>query len=119
VNAVRDLSEIIEGHQAQGRHDPERWWLAFERDQAVGVLITTELPESGTWDVSYVGVVPEKRGRGLGRELMRKALMEARAAAATQMTLSVDLRNQPAWNLYRSMGFETFDHREVYLAVWR
>ncbi|MFZ8477881.1 GNAT family N-acetyltransferase, partial [Staphylococcus aureus] len=71
------------------------------------------------WDVSYVGIVPEARRRGFGRELMRKALIEARVAEATQLTLSVDVRNRPAWELYRRLGFEAFEQREVYLAIWK
>jgi ribosomal protein S18 acetylase RimI-like enzyme len=65
----------------------------------------------------YLGVVPEARGQGLGRELVNKALWEARAADAPQLTLSVDARNQPALNLYRSMGFEEYDRREVFLKI--
>jgi ribosomal protein S18 acetylase RimI-like enzyme len=34
------------------------------------------------------------------------------------VTLSVDVRNRPAWGLYRSLGFEPFELREVYLRVW-
>jgi ribosomal protein S18 acetylase RimI-like enzyme len=34
------------------------------------------------------------------------------------MTLSVDRRNRPAWNLYTALGFELFDEREVLLALW-
>lgn len=119
LSGVRDVGEIIEGHRAQGVHDPEQWWLAVERDWPVGVLMTTVLPETGGWEVSYVGVVPEARGRGVGRELMNKALLEARAAEAPMLTLTVDGRNRPAWNLYRDLGFESYDQREVYLAVWR
>ncbi len=118
VNGVRNLDEIIEGHQAQGVYDPERWWLALEAGRPVGVLLLTEVPEWQAWDVSYLGVVPEARRRGIGRELTCKALREARLAGTTQLTLSVDARNQPAWNLYTGLGFERFDEREVYLAIW-
>jgi ribosomal protein S18 acetylase RimI-like enzyme len=34
-----------------------------------------------------------------------------------QLTLCVDARNSPAIGLYRSLGFERYDTREVYLAV--
>jgi ribosomal protein S18 acetylase RimI-like enzyme len=119
VTGVRTLEEIIAGHQAQGRFDPERWWLALEDGRPVAVLLTTEMLESGAWEVAYVGVVPEGRGRGLGRELMLKALFEARAAGVPQLTLSVDGRNRPAWQLYRGLGFEPYDRREVYLAIWK
>jgi len=118
VNGVRSLNEIVEGHQAQGIHDPKHWWLALQAGQPVGVLLVAEISEWQGWDLSYVGVVPEARRRGLGREMTRKALGEARAAAATQVTLAVDRRNRPACNLYLDLGFEPFDRREVYLAIW-
>jgi ribosomal protein S18 acetylase RimI-like enzyme len=118
LNGVRTLEEILEGHRAQGLHEPARWWLALEGGQPVGVLLLVELPDWDAWDVAYVGVVPEKRGQGWGRELMRKALCSGREAAAGQITLSVDARNRPAWSLYRGLGFEPFELREVYLVVW-
>ena len=83
------------------------------------MLILTEMPDWGAWDLSYVGVVPEARGRGVGRELVRKALFEAKVAEAPGMILSVDSRNRPARYLYESLGFEPYEEREVYLAVWR
>ncbi len=34
-------------------------------------------------------------------------------------SLSVDGRNRPAWDLYLDLGFEPYDCREVFLAVWK
>jgi ribosomal protein S18 acetylase RimI-like enzyme len=118
VNGVRTVDEVLEGHRAQGVFDPERWQLALDAGQPVGVLIATEMPESGEWEVAYMGVVPEARRRGFGREMLLRALCEARAAGAPSVTLSVDARNQPAWELYRSVGFEPFEQRAVYLAIF-
>jgi mycothiol synthase len=118
VNGVRTLEEILQGHQAQGIHDPRHWWLALQGEEPVGVLLTAEVSEWQGWDLSYVGVVPEVRHRSIGREITRKSLEEARAAGASQITLAVDSRNLPAWKLYLDLGFESFDRREVYLAIW-
>jgi ribosomal protein S18 acetylase RimI-like enzyme len=118
VNGARTIEEIITGHLAQGRHDPNRWWLALNGDQPVGVLLLTEMTEWRGWDIAYVGVVPEARRRGHGRVLTRKAIEAARAANMGQLTLAVDNRNRPAWNLYRHLGFDPYDQREVFLAVW-
>lgn len=118
MNGVRDIEEILEGHRVQGRHDPHLWWLALHAGNPVGVLLLTEMPEEKVWDLMYLGLVGKARGKGLGRELAVKALYEARAAGATQLTLAVDGRNRPAWNLYRALDFEPHDHREVYLAIW-
>jgi mycothiol synthase len=118
VNGVRSIEDVIEGHRAQGDFDPERWWLVHEGKQPVGVLMMTEIPESGDWELAYMGMVPEARRRGFGREMLLHALCEARGSGVPTVTLSVDARNGPANNLYRSLGFEPYDWREVYLAFF-
>jgi ribosomal protein S18 acetylase RimI-like enzyme len=118
VSGVRSLEEVLEGHRAQGAHDPRRWWLALDGGRPVGVLLLTALPEQEAWEVAYVGVVPEARRHGWGRELLHKALRAAHASEAGHLALSVDARNRPAWQLYLDLDFEAYDCREVYLAVW-
>lgn len=118
VNGVRELAEILEGHRAQGAYDPERWWLAKHDGRPVAVLLLMEMPASRCWDLSYLGVVPEARRTGVGRELTVLALREAKASGVSHLTLSVDERNDPAWALYTGLGFEPFDRRDVYLSVW-
>jgi ribosomal protein S18 acetylase RimI-like enzyme len=117
VNGVREIEEVIAGHQSQGRHDPETWWLAEYRGQPIGILLLAEVPDMKAWELLYLGVVPEARGHGFGRELVHKAMWEARTAEAPQLTLSVDARNQAALKLYKNAGFETYDQREVYLKI--
>lgn len=54
-------------------------------------------------------VVPEARGRGLGRALMIEAITRARAwPGVEQIHLSVVTSNTPARNLYTSLGFEVY-----------
>jgi mycothiol synthase len=119
LNNARSVEEVVAGHRGPERFNPELWRLALADGDPVGVLLLADWHETGDWETSYVGVVPEARRRGFGRELMHKALAEARAAAAFYLTLSVDARNRPAWDLYQSLGFEPFDRREVFLAVWK
>jgi mycothiol synthase len=119
VNGVRTVEEVIEGHRAGGPFDPDLWLLAFEEKEPVGVLIMTEVRPGEEWEVSYMGIIPEGRRRGFGREILHKALLEARASGVGSVTLCVDDRNGPAWRLYERMGFTLFDRRLVYLVVWR
>jgi mycothiol synthase len=118
INGVRTAAEVIAGHQGGGDFDPRRWWLARLGGEPVGVLLVNALPESGAWDLAYVGVVPAARRRGVGAELVVKALWEAKAAGVPMMSLAVDARNEPARRLYRRLSFEPFGERSVYLAVW-
>jgi ribosomal protein S18 acetylase RimI-like enzyme len=115
VTGLRTVEQVVAGHQAQGQFDPGLWWLGLEGGQPAGVLLISGLTETPGWEVAYVGVVPEARRRGHGRELVLKALLEARAAGVPEVMLTVDGRNRPAWDLYRSFGFEPFDRREVFL----
>jgi ribosomal protein S18 acetylase RimI-like enzyme len=119
VNGVRTVDEILAGHRAQGEFDPGRWWLAYAGDEPVGVLLLAVPPGEGAWEVAYLGVVPQARRRGYGRELLLRGLAQAREAGAAHVTLSVDGRNHSARALYRGAGFEPYDRREVYLALWR
>ncbi|MCS6852903.1 MAG: GNAT family N-acetyltransferase [Gemmataceae bacterium] len=118
LNGIRTISQVLEGHRAQARHDLSRWWLARYEDEPVAVLLLAESEDLEEWEVLYVGVVPQARRRGFGRELMKRALGEARAAHAKALTLSVDTRNRPAWELYVQLGFVPCDERILLLAVW-
>jgi ribosomal protein S18 acetylase RimI-like enzyme len=117
VSGVRTIDEVIAGHRAQGPFDPSRWWLARHDGQPAGVLLLIETAP-GEWEVAYVGIVPAARRRGFGRELVLRALREARLCGARRVLLSVDDRNRPAWELYRDLGFEQYDVRAVFLIVW-
>ena len=112
VNGLRTIEEVIAGHQAQGRYDPSTWWLAWLDGAPVGVLLLVEA-EPHQWEIVYVGVVPEARGRGVAVGLMYQALCHLRRADADGVMLSVDDRNTPARRLYQRLGFEAYDHREV------
>ncbi len=54
-------------------------------------------------------VVPERRGRGLGRALMEAAIELARRSGATHMDLGTGENDLAARALYESLGFS---HRE-------
>jgi GNAT superfamily N-acetyltransferase len=118
LNGLRTAAEIMDGHKAHGVFDPTKWFLALHEGLPVGLLLLTELPDVQQWELAYLGVVPEARGRGIGRALVRKALAEAGAVSAAQLTIAVDGRNQLAQELYQQEGFELCDVRDVYLIRW-
>jgi mycothiol synthase len=117
LNGVRTADEALACHRGQAGDDPGRWRLALLDGDPVGVLLLAELPDSDDWDVSYVGVVPEARRRGVGRALVTEALRAARDARAPRLTLSVDARNRPARRLYADLGFTEAEGREVFLLL--
>ena len=115
LNGRRTIDEIIAGHRGQGKFHPECWWLAYHQADPVGGVMVTELPDGLTWDLMYLGVVPEFRQHGHGRTMALRALGWLRDQPVTQLTLSVDGRNLPARRLYQSLGFTEMESTEALL----
>lgn len=65
--------------------------------------------------IQNLGVVPDHRGRGVGKTLMLKALHGFRAAGLKQAFLEVTAHNGGAIELYRRLGFRRV--RTLYKAV--
>ena len=75
------------------------------------------LARSGTsigGELNYLGVVPSARSHGHGRELLRFAIARSVAVGFHNLSLSVDVRNEPALQLYRAHGFRPYEWRDVY-----
>lgn len=81
-------------------HDPDGCFVARSGDECVGMVTSTRYAESG-W-VGNLIVVPEHRGRGIGRRLMRHALQHLEEVGIDTVRLDGD---PPGIALYRSLGF--------------
>jgi GNAT superfamily N-acetyltransferase len=64
-----------------------------------------EGPQSGACALSWVGVDPAHRGRGLGKELTALAIDAAVAGGKSLICLSTDDFRIPAIRTYLSVGF--------------
>ena len=115
LNGKRSLDEILAGHRGQGKFHPDFWWLALDDATPVGVLILTEMPDGSTWELAYLGIVPEYRRRGIGRAMTLHALHALRNQPASRLLLAVDERNWPALRLYQALGFVEIECNEVLL----
>jgi mycothiol synthase len=102
--------------QAHGRQEPGQSTTllvlpADRPDDPVAFVRTAVQPPQADalaplGEVRLVGVVPEWRGRGLGRELLRWGVEWLRARGAGTISLNVEAENELALGLYRRTGFE-------------
>jgi ribosomal protein S18 acetylase RimI-like enzyme len=120
LEGLRSLDDILASHRAGGRFVADRWRVGQVRDEpgAGAVLLLSEVPDRDAWEVAYLGLTPQARGRGLGRVVLAYAASLARPFAS-RLELAVDVRNHPANRLYRAAGLRPFDRRSVHLASFR
>ena len=110
---------LIAGRASDGPDEP---LLARRANEAstklVGVVLLDRAGEPGAFDLTYLGIAPNFRGRRLGAELVKFARRYAKNAGAKTLLLSVDSRNEPALRLYRTLEFQASGERSVFLAQW-
>jgi mycothiol synthase len=85
--------------------------LAYDQGRAVGCCWTGISCEKGMPSVRkgrihMLGVAPNYRGKGIGRELMIIGLTRLRERGLKVAELTVDSENEAACALYESLGFE-------------
>lgn len=85
--------------------------LRFAHVYADGALVAVgrgTVTGAGRWlGLSLIEVVPEARGRGLGRLVVRALAAWGASVGATDAFLQVEQRNAPAVALYQGLGFTT------------
>jgi mycothiol synthase len=117
LEGVRDLENVINGYQGTGVYRPENWLFVRAGGEDVGVLLLADHPKSRHWELMYMALVPEARGRGWGRQIARYAQWLARGANVERIVVAVDAANLPAVAMYRNSGFDSWDERSVYVRV--
>jgi ribosomal protein S18 acetylase RimI-like enzyme len=114
LSSLRTAEETLEGHKRSGKFDPLMWFLAFDkRNTPVGVLLLNLMEISDRFNVTFMGVVAEFRGRGLGMAFVKYALRRICETHRTVLTLAVDTRNWPACRIYKEAGFVETARKEV------
>jgi mycothiol synthase len=113
----RGGNESLEAHRATGRFSPDAWRIYRSQGAPVGVLLLAEHPERDAWEVAYLGVVPEARGRGIGRAILQEGLTLTKHSGRSTIEIAVDSENAPALRIYRAAGFTEIRRFAVHLRV--
>ncbi len=92
------------------------WVLTDERSGELEALVLTTKVEPDTAHIPQLCISPRRRGRGLGRILLRHTATELARAGMRSLTLTVTEANENALHLYRSLGFNT--RHPFFANVW-
>ena len=113
ADGLRTGAETLAGWRSDAGFDADLW----RRWGNDGLALALRQSALAACEIAYLGVVAGRRGSGLGRRLLDDLLSRCEATGAASAFVSCDARNGPAWNLYRSAGFETEDRQELWLRL--
>ena len=102
------VAEIIDAFLAE--HDPsvERGWVAEQDGQRLGSVFCVKLDET-TAQLRLFLLVPEARGKGLGKAMLDTCMQFAKEAGYSGMRLWTHQSHQAACRLYRGFGWRCVD----------
>lgn len=118
MNGLRPIEAVIEGHKSAGPFNPSLWQLVRVEGRDAGCILLAQLTHGPLLEVVYMGVRPQFRGQRIGDLLLRQALHLTRRSSASQLTLVVDERNEPARRVYDRFAFKQLTVRDAYLYQW-
>jgi GNAT superfamily N-acetyltransferase len=100
---VQDMFELEKFYPPYGR-----LLLADHENKVVGLACMRRIPED-IGEIKRMYVRPEFRGEGIGKELLKVLLDEARKIGYSRVRLDSARFMKEAHSLYRSMGFQDID----------
>lgn len=104
INGVRDVRDTWTGYHSSAKGNTSEWWLLFEQKQPIACLLMTPITPTA-WEITYMGVHPLHRGKGVGSFAIAYALERAKQQGKDWLFLTVDVQNKPAYQLYTQFGF--------------
>ncbi len=114
----RDVEATLESYKERAKFDPSLWWLAKVKGEVVGCLLLVYYSEEQSYEVTYIAVVPEHRGKSFGRKMMERGLKEiALRSPGGRIALAVDDQNSPALAMYSDLDFTVEDRRKVFFSL--
>ncbi len=89
-------------------YDMQELYYVYKDNEMIGIL---NLTLSSPSNINNIGVAPEYRSKGHGRQIMLLALNILKEKGIEKAGLRVHVKNIPAKGLYDSLGFKKIDQQ--------
>ena len=113
LTGFRNGNDALTSHRLSGQFDPAGWRMYRIGQTDIGVVLMNDHPDQNAIELVYFGIVPEFRGQGFGRMMLKQCIQAATIAGRSAIFLSVDCGNVYATTLYRELGFVELARRRV------
>jgi GNAT superfamily N-acetyltransferase len=101
------LDDLMSWLRMPGMH-ADRFWIARERDEIVGVSVLEYPPVRGVVNTGWTATARSARGRGIARALKCETVAQAIALGIDRVRTGNDAKNAPILHLNETMGYHPF-----------
>lgn len=113
-NVDASIPEYEDWAGSRNRSSESRTFIAEGDSSAITGFVHLLKHPDGKGEIRTVGVLPEWRGKGLGRKMIQHALHVLASEGIKVCRLTVAVQNQNALRLYRDIGFRELERFKVY-----
>ncbi len=111
--ATHDFGQIF--HEYLGRSDRRGTWVAEKDGRVVGLIgLLNRIGEKGVCEIEPLVVSSDSRSEGIGSKLVEYVKEEAKNKGYRFFTVRPELRNEEAFKLYVSLGFNLVGGVELF-----
>lgn len=103
-NVEESFEDTMRWFRAPDMHE-DRFWVAREGDDIVGVSVLAYPPVRGVVGTAWTATARRVRGRGIARALKCETLMQAIALGVDRVQTGNDAANDPILHINASMGY--------------
>ncbi|MBN2293189.1 MAG: GNAT family N-acetyltransferase [Pirellulales bacterium] len=114
LNNVRHIEDVLDGYRDTGDFSPSRWLIVRHQGKDIGCLLLADHPDHDSTELVYMGIIPSARGRDRGKQITQYAQWLTAELNRQRLVLAVDDKNQPAIEMYTSVGFRAWERRIIY-----
>ncbi|MEO3944795.1 GNAT family N-acetyltransferase [Gorillibacterium sp. CAU 1737] len=91
----------------------DRIYFVYREQEPIGKICIQRTDERAFF--FGFAILPDHRGQGYGREVLRESIRLVRDEGCTEIGLEVEIRNERALGLYESCGFHQVDVQDYYV----
>jgi GNAT superfamily N-acetyltransferase len=91
----------------------ERIWVATSGEEIVGLVSLIQDDQQA--EVEPIVVSSQHRGRGIGQELLKCAIEQAKTLGVLCLTVKPVARNEEAISFFYDAGFKTLGHIQLFM----
>jgi len=113
LREVLTIDALLAGFYDQAPNAPDHWYQLQHQGEVVGVLLLAPNHVTQRWSLQLMGLLPEWRGEGRGKDIIQQAQSLVSKAGARDITLTVDTQNIPAKRVYAQAGFTRYAQQRL------